>query len=300
MRTSWHSLREFEAFRALIACGTATAAARRLGISQSAVSRAIAQLEARVGVLLFERAGARLAPTADALAFNASLDPLFDALSRLDRERWSRGREALRVVAPPTLSHHFLPRRIASFLALHPEQLIHLDVIASDALVTAIAEGRFDLGLTDYEFSHSGVRTEVLRETEAVCVLPPGHPLGEREVVTPADLVDTPLVGLTRRLSHRSNIDKAFIEAGIEPRVAVEVGTAGAAWECVRQGLGVAILNPFHVLASRIEGVVVRPFRPRFGYRMQFLTPAAAPMNGPTRAFVRHVRLSLGREATRL
>ncbi len=65
MRHSYRSLREFEALRMLIATGTATAAARRLGISQSAVSRAITQLETRLGQVLFERRQGRMSPTAD-------------------------------------------------------------------------------------------------------------------------------------------------------------------------------------------------------------------------------------------
>jgi len=286
-----YSIREFEAFRALIATGTATAAARRIGVSQSAVSRAVANLEARLGTLLFERSGARLAPTADAVAFNATLDAFFDALGRLDRSRWvAPPPETLRLVAPATLGHTLLPRRIASFLKLHPDQPVSLEIIASDALVSGIAEDRFDLGITDFDVSHSGVRVEAFRETEAVCVLPAGHPLADRAAIGPTDLSGVPFIALTRRHSVRSVIDRLFAEAGIVPRVVVDTATSASAFELVRLGVGITIMNPFPVAFGVQDGVALRPFVPRILHRTQFLTPATRPSGGPVRAFIKHLR----------
>jgi DNA-binding MarR family transcriptional regulator len=64
---SGHSLAEYQALRAMMEGGTATAAARRLGLTQSAVSRAIAKLEGRLGRTLFEREAGRLRPTEEAV-----------------------------------------------------------------------------------------------------------------------------------------------------------------------------------------------------------------------------------------
>ncbi|HRE22024.1 MAG TPA: LysR family transcriptional regulator, partial [Rhabdaerophilum sp.] len=71
------TLRELEVLRTLIAYGKATAAARKLGISQPAVSRAIHQLEKRTGLVLFRREGGRLVPTADALALHKESEAIF-------------------------------------------------------------------------------------------------------------------------------------------------------------------------------------------------------------------------------
>ncbi|MGL4728003.1 MAG: LysR family transcriptional regulator, partial [Bosea sp. (in: a-proteobacteria)] len=77
------SLRELEVLRAMIASRKTIAAAHLLGISQPAVSRAIASLEARIGRSLFSRDGGRLTPTADAFALEAEAGTIFDALDRL-------------------------------------------------------------------------------------------------------------------------------------------------------------------------------------------------------------------------
>ncbi|MEM7489109.1 MAG: LysR family transcriptional regulator, partial [Pseudomonadota bacterium] len=73
----WHSLREYDALRAVLQTGTTAEAARRLGLSQSAVSRSISNLEARQSVILFTREAGRLRPTQEAIRLNLRLDPLF-------------------------------------------------------------------------------------------------------------------------------------------------------------------------------------------------------------------------------
>ncbi len=297
MRTDRHSLRELEAFRALIASGTATAAARRLGVSQSAVSRAVANLEARVGALLFERAGNRLAPTPEALAFDRSLDALFDALTRIDRSRWAGAEtEALRLVAPPTFAHHFLEKRLIGFLAARPGMRVNLEVISSDQMVSGIAEGRFDLGVSDLEVNHSGVRAEAFRTSEAMVVTPAGHALAAHAAIGPRDLVGVPFVALTRRHSVRTTLDRILNEAGVTPSTVIETATSASAFDFVRAGVGVAVLNPFPVALSGTEGVALRPFRPQLTYRTQFLTPASAPVTIAARAFIKHVRLTTPRD----
>ncbi|MDJ0946465.1 MAG: LysR substrate-binding domain-containing protein [Kiloniellales bacterium] len=297
MRANWRSLRELEALRAVIEAGTATAAARRLGISQPAVSRALAQLETRLGKILFEREGGRLLPTAEALALNRDLEPMFDALLRLDDVGWSiTSAEALRLAIPPTLAHRFLHPHIASFLKLHPEQAISLDIRGTDVLVPGIAEQRYHLGITDSEIRHSGVRVEPFLRSEGVCVLPADSPLAGREVIRPRDLRDQPYVALTRRHSSRAATDRVFAEAGVERRIVVETATAVSAYELVRAGLGVAVLNPFPVALRADGAVVIRPFAPRLAYLTAFIVSAAAPLPAAGRAFMRHVR----RETTRV
>jgi DNA-binding transcriptional LysR family regulator len=71
------NLKPFEAFRAVAVTGSTTAAARSLDVSQSAVSRLVAQLEAALGLDLFRRDRGRLVPTAEAREL---LDPVTEAI----------------------------------------------------------------------------------------------------------------------------------------------------------------------------------------------------------------------------
>lgn len=292
------TLRELEVLRALVETGTTTVAAQRLGLSQPSVSRALGQLEDRLGRPLFERRGGRLAPNADALAISDELGPVFAALERIEN-RASVARRSqtgtLRIAAPPTIAHRFLPSRVALFVRDNPGLEIVFDVLSSDALVTAVAEGRHDVALTDSAPSHEGVRTELLLATEAVCLMPARHPLAGRDVIRPSDLEGEPFVALTRRHSGRIACDRVFERAGVRRAFVLETATAVSAVEFVREGLGVALANPFPIVHQLGRGVVARAFAPSIPYRTSFLMATGRAPSAAVRAFIAMMRATLDR-----
>ena len=182
-------LRHLEILRALVETGKTTIAAQRLGTSQSAVSRGIAQLEAQLGRMLFDRQGGRLVPTAEAFALNEQVQPALAVLDTIGEDGVPRPVGGfLRLGAPTTLAHCFLQSRVATFIRQNREVEISFDVMPSDALIASIAEERIDLGLTDTIPAHVGVRSELLLATEAVCILPAGHRLARKRTLTAPDL----------------------------------------------------------------------------------------------------------------
>ena len=290
------TLRELEVLRALVHAGKTTAAAQQLGMSQSAISRSLAQLETVLGRTLFERAGGRLLPTREALAINDELGPVFAALGRIAEGNNTPTRShtgSLRLVAPPTMAHRFLPRHVARFTKQNPDLEVIFDVLASDSLVTSIAEGRHDVGLTDTEPSHAGVKSSVLIESNAVCALPSHHRLSARDTIHPEDLEDEPFISLTRRHSGRISIDRLFERTGVRRRIVIETATAVSAAEFVREGLGLSLLNPFPIAHQFSSGVVMRRFTPNIPYRTSFLFPSSRPPSPAAQDFMGMVRKSL-------
>ena len=117
------NLRSLECFRAIIVTGSATAAARQLGLTQPAVSRMLAMLEAAVGFELFHRRKGRLIPTDEALALHREVDIALqsvDRVSRLARNLRNEDFGALSIVSPPSFAEGILSRVIAEFIAEHP------------------------------------------------------------------------------------------------------------------------------------------------------------------------------------
>jgi DNA-binding transcriptional LysR family regulator len=295
-RPAGHSgitLRELRVLRALIATGTATAAADQLGISQPAVSRAVAQLEERLERALFQRDSGRLVPTAEALEIDAELDPLFAALKRIENaaERLPAPDAPLRLAAPPTIAHRFLPGPVADLARDLPDQVIQLDVLSSDVLVTYVAEGRVDIAVSDIEPNHAGVRVEPFRASRAVCLMPRDHPLAAKAVVRPADLDGLPYVAQTRRHSARIAKDKVFATAGVQPRLTIETATVVSAAELVREGMGIALINPFPTVLRLDPSLVTRRFEPAITLQTSFLMPVGTRLSPPARAFMAKVRL---------
>ncbi|MDJ0684626.1 MAG: LysR substrate-binding domain-containing protein [Alphaproteobacteria bacterium] len=291
MRKNWHSLREYEALRAMITAGTTTAAARQLSVSQSAISRAIASLEARNGHLLFVRESGRLEPTAEALRLNEAIDPILAALAEIDgQDASAEPRDRLKIVAPTTIAHNFLQAKLDSFLSMQPNIFVSLEVCASDALVAGIAEERFDIGVTDHMVQHFAVRRVPFRQSALVCVMPEGCDLSAKDRVTAQDLANRDLVALTKRHIVRTKADQLLASAGAAPRIKIETATAVSALDFVRRGAGVALLNPFPVLSGNAEGVQVRPFLPSVSFQTSFLTPRGKAVSAIARSFMRHTR----------
>jgi len=289
-RKSWHSLPEYQALRALMQGGTATLAAERLGLSQSAVSRSIASLESRTGLTLFERVAGRLRPTAEAVRLNRRLDPLFEALERIDGPT-APIRETLRLIAPPTYAHRFLVSLIASFLKMNPHFFVSLEVNTSDEVIRGILDDRFDLGVTGVELSRTGVKLLPYRASTAVCVMASDHPFAKRKLVRPQDLHDQPLIALTHRHARRNQLEKILTQARVTPRIMAEVSTSFAAVDLAKEGLGLAIINPFPVFHYRAKDLTFVPFASQIQYRSYFTISDQRPLPRVARAFIRHLRL---------
>lgn len=288
MRNRRPTLVELEALHATIANGTTAGAADRLGCSQSSVSRALALLEARIGVPLFERTGRTLRPTAEALAINEELDGVFTALDRVASGAAAlRGGGRLSIAAPPAFAIPLVSRVAARFRALYPAVVIQLEVAASDAVVALVAEGGADLGITDSAPLHSGVRLEPFRLSTLACALPAGHALAERTILTPVDLTGIPCIALARRHSMRSRIDRLFTEAGVVRRIVAETSTAISAVELVRAGIGVALMNPYPLADDSDVSLIWRPFEPALEYRTCCILPAGRPPSPHARRFHR-------------
>jgi DNA-binding transcriptional LysR family regulator len=291
MRGNWHSIREYEALRAVITSGTTSGAARLLGISQPAVSRAVAQLETRLNLILFERRGGRLRPTAEALRLNRQLDRLFDAISYLDgTDPGDPAAQPIRLAAPPSLSD-LVCEAMASFMKLHPSQSLSLETCTSGGLVSRLVDDAVDLGFTHADLTHSAMELLPFHESEAVCVMARGHPLSRHAVITPEHLDGENFISILRRHIVRSRLDKVFTDAGAEPRRIVEVATGLSAVSLARAGSGVAVICPFPMLRPGDVSIDYRPFRPQFIYRTSFAVSTIRPPSAAQRAFMRHVKM---------
>lgn len=287
---SWHSLPEYQALRALMESGTTAKAAVRLGLSQSAISRSIASLESRTGLMLFERDGGRLKPTSEAAQLNRRLDPLFEALDRIDGPP-APAQETLRLVAPPTYAHRYLVHHIATFLKANPHYFVSLEVASSEEVIRGIQELRFDLGLTGVELSRERVKLIPFRISKAVCAMPKSHPLVQQDSISPTDLHDQPIIALTHRHARRAQLDRVFTNARSAPRIVAEASTSFAAVDLAKEGLGATVVNPFPVVQFRSDDLVFRPFTSPIEYRSYFATPETQHSPAIARAFMRHLRL---------
>ena len=292
-RKVWHSLPEYQTFRAMMEAGSTAAAATRLGLSQSAVSRSLASLEARIGTVLFEREAGRLRPSAAGAALNARLDPLFAALDQLEGPP-EPGAETLRVIAPPSYVTPFLTGQMGGFLKPRPDARISLEFGTSEDVILGVRAGRFDMGLVGVEPTRAGTRLQPLVRSVAVCVMAPEHPLAGRTEIAPDDLHEAAMIAIAYRHRRRGQLDQLLMSHGVRPHIVAEVSSSAAAADLARAGLGLAVINPFPTaLPDTNPGLVFRPFPEAPAYQSYFLTPDSRPVTRLARQFIQHVRLHL-------
>ena len=288
---NWHSLPEYQALRALMQAGTTAAAARQLGLSQSAVSRSVGSLESRLGKILFERDAGRLRPTQEAVRLNMRLDPLFEALDRIDGPG-DTVQETLRLVAPPSYAHRYIVSLIASFIRGNPGFFVNLEVTTSDLVTLGVLENRFDLAVTGIEQSRAGIKLIPFRDSPAVCAMHPSHPLSKRTLLAPSDLHEQDLIALTYRHGRRGQLDRLLHQVRSKPKIVAEVSTSFAAADMAREGLGVSVINPFPVYHYRSHDLAFVRFDSPMRYRSHFVVSDQKPIPRIARAFMRHLRLN--------
>jgi DNA-binding transcriptional LysR family regulator len=153
-----------------------------------------------------------------------------------------------------------------------------------------MANGNMDLGLVDSGPDHAGVRYLTFRSSDAHAILPPGSSLADRPFLTPEDFHDQPFIALARRFPSRTQLERLFLGAGVEPRILIEVSTAVAAYEFVRAGVGMTIINPFPMSLRQDPDIRFVPFRPTIPYQTSFVLPSMMPPSAVARRFIDFVR----------
>lgn len=281
-------LRNIEAFHALMVAGTTTEAAAMLRVSQPAVSRMIGQLERDLGFALFKRVKGRLFPTPEAEIFDGEVEKSFigiDKLARIAEDIRAKRTGHLRIVGMPALSLGFVPKVLDRFLEARPRLNVTLEVRSSQKVIEWIAAQQFDLGLAVMPVDHPAIEVEPLDPSEAVCVLPPGHPLALKTVIRPHDLEGMPFVSLGTEHRVRFEIDQAFEAAGVKRAIQVVAQLSAVVCELVACGRGAGVVDPFTAADFAERGVIVRPFRPAIFFNTALLYPAHRPRSRLTEDF---------------
>jgi DNA-binding transcriptional LysR family regulator len=260
-------LKQLKHFVAVAEEGGISAAARRLGLTQPALSRQIKALEDDLGVTLLDR-GARsfaLTPAAEALVADArKLLEFCDAMT--GRVRAAAAGLPLRIGYSPSLSGDFLPLAIGRFTQLHPGVRVSLHDASSLEMQQAMLAGKLDLmvgvpcGATD------AIAWTTLRECGWRLAASPRHRLAAAQSVGPADLHDERLLLYDREQypDYWSRVTGYFKKHGIQAKVAGEFDGITSLAAAVEANLGSAIVADTSRLVRDADvRIVTLPMKPQ-------------------------------------
>jgi DNA-binding transcriptional LysR family regulator len=250
--------------------GSFSRAAEALSYTQSAVSQAIATLEAEAGARLIERDRRGVRPTAVGAALVAHADAI---LARLDAAETDlaaivggRGGR-LRMASFPTAGSTLMPLAIATFAGAHPEVELSLAEGEPEEIAPRLRAGEFDLALL-FEFREAGERHEAglrrvdLLEDLMYVALPDGHPLADKPRLRLEDLREEAWVQTSVASPCARHVVRSCHGAGFEPNVSFESDDYQTVQGLVAAGVGVALV-PQLALSSVREDIRVRALHPQ-------------------------------------
>lgn len=213
-------LASLEAFLAIAEGGSFSAAASRLHLTQPAVSKRIAALEAQLGRRLFDRLGREVALTEAGQALlpraRRILGELEDsrrALDNLDAEVGGR----LSLATSHHVGLHRLPPLLRRFGQSHPQAALDIRFLDSEQAWAAVLQGQVELAVTTLGPAEAPLRAVPVWDDPLEFVVAPDHPLAARRRVDLADLAAHPAVlPDANTFTHRIVAD-CFATAGLAP-----------------------------------------------------------------------------------
>lgn len=216
------SLRSLNLVVAIDREGSLLAASQSVGVSQSAVTKALQEAEATVGTKLFDRTNRGVVATqaGEVLVAHARLvlAQLRHAGQELeDLRSGSGGRVAIGVLVSAAVS--ILPEAIAAVRAQRPKLAVKVIEATNDVLIPLLRSGELDCVIGRLPAFSSGrdVLEEPLCEDYAQIVVRVGHPLLKRKKLALGDLLDQNWVLPRQETSMRRQIDEAFRQEGLPP-----------------------------------------------------------------------------------
>jgi DNA-binding transcriptional LysR family regulator len=243
-------------------------AARRLRVSQPAVSKQLQTLEQSVGAALVDRLprGVRLTAAGEVLAGYATR---IMALAG-DAEQALAGLRGLvagrlTVGASTTIGTYFLPQLLARYRERHPGIELHLEVANTHVIQRSLHERRVDIALTEGFVHLKALRARVFLADELVPIVPVGHPLARGAAVRLDRFCAEPLLLREPGSGTREVIEAALAKRGLAITPLMTLGSTEAIKRSVAAGVGVAFVSSLAVRQEledrRLATVPLKGFR---------------------------------------
>ena len=264
-------LRHLESFREVIRAGSFTAAARKLHMTQPAVSLHIKALEGALGSRLMDRDGKGVRLTDTGKALLEAVDVAFAALedgARRVREIETPEKGAVVLACGDTVALNLLPPVLHAFGKRYPEAELAIRNHGSQAIVEMVLRREADLGLiTRPPHLDEALWARTILEDPLRLVLPHDHALADASSITWADLNDAAAVLLPKATETRSIVERGLRAQGVTLRPVMESANLEVVKTYVAQGVGLSIVPALALSNQESQRLVVRELPEGFPVR---------------------------------
>ena len=240
------SFRQLRVFVEVVQNGSMARAAEALHLTPPAVSMQIKELEAQVGLPLFDRAGRNVSLSTAGEYFLVHARRLLAALKDTDdaMARLKRLEHGLLTIGLVSTAKYFVPQLLARFHEEHPGVDVRLRVVGNRGeLVALMQAGEVDLSVMGRAPKEIHTRSESFAAHPLVFVAPPGHPLLQGGPHAVNELAPYPIIAREHGSGTRAAMQKFFDERRFEPRLAMEMSSNETIKQAVMAGLGLSFLS---------------------------------------------------------
>ncbi len=289
--------RHFEIFHAVAATGSVVEAARRLNVSQPAVSKYLAELQDELGFELRTRRNGHYALTDEGRVLFEEIGKSLIAFEKvrqaaLDIKTMRSGH--LEVACLPMFANDPLPAILASFYRDHPQTGLTVTTLYSAGVIDRVITGKADVGIGLHAPAHPEITSTPIASFDLVAVFDRDDPFHRCDIIRPADLTGRDIVTVGTDDIVQSEIDAVLEEHGVRPSRRLKVLASDVVVNSVRAGLGVGLVDFF--TANRIlksggmnRRFLLRAFRPKISYIVSVITREASSPSSLAEAFVNTV-----------
>ncbi len=254
------SFSELSLFKEIAATRSVSRGAEHCGVSQSAGSQHVQEVERRLGVELFDRSKRPLELTA---AGKLYAEFCRDVLRR--EEEFRLALESLkgdvggtvRVVSIYSTGLSEMGRLQEEFSTLYPTAQLHVEYMRPDKVYDAVRSDAADLGLVSYPESSREIAAIPWRNEEMQVAMPPGHPLAACHGLYPTDLSGQDYIAFDEDLSIRRELDRFLKTHSVEVKIVMHFDNIQMIKEAVGLGRGISILPARTMLGEVARGRLV-------------------------------------------
>lgn len=283
------TLRQLEAFVAVAHMHSFAAASARLGLTPSAVSQLVAELEGIIGFRVFDRSTRKVALSSAGGGFLSSAEAVLRHLQLAETaaaDMRNRAAGVVRIGAPLVLAGTVLPAEIREFVRHRPKVVVRIRDLPVDGLVEAVCSGEVDLAIGPDRPHTREVAREPVFNSPWVLWCSPEHPLSERRRLRWKDIHDVSLVAAGR--DHERSVAQMHLNVpeGERVRPVDVVENITTALGLAMQGLAVT-LAPAYVgtLAEKLGLVMKRVTSPEVIRQVCIYRPTVRSLPPAAEAF---------------
>lgn len=243
------TIQSLRGFVTLVDEGSFSAAAKRLGVTQPAISAQLKALEDHFGARLMERAEGGWRPTAAGERLYDHARQIAAAAESMETSmasRWEGLSGRLRILASTVPGECLLPKLLGDFSEAFPAVQVSLQVSDSSSVVDQLLLRRADLGVIGAEGPFERLDLRPFATDELLLVCPSDHPLSRARSIKLDHLVFQPWIMRQRGSGTRAAVARALAGVGIDSRrlpVVLELGGTEAVKRAVKAGVGLSFVS---------------------------------------------------------